>query len=56
MQNKPDLSRVNSYRKSKLKPFDKLNDPEAPPTILETRERYTWNTHILQKINKSLIA
>ncbi len=47
---------MNQYRKSKLRPFEKMNDREAPPTILETRERYAWNTHILQKINKNLAA
>ena len=44
------------YRRAKLRPFDKAADPEAPPSILETRERYAWNTHILQTMNKGIMA
>lgn len=53
-QIKVDLSKVNTYRKSKLKAFDKMKDPEAPASVLETRERYCWNTHILQDAIKIL--
>jgi hypothetical protein len=53
---KIDLSQVNPYRKSKLKPFDNKKDPDAPPSVMDIRERYAWNTHILQQINKGLVA
>lgn len=53
---KIDLSQVNSYRKSKLKPFDSQKDAEAPPSVVDIRERYTWNTHLLQQLNKGLVA
>lgn len=50
------MSRVNTYRKDKLKPASTAKGSEVPPSILDTRERYTWNTHILQALNKGLIA
>ena len=53
---KVDTSQVNSYRKSKLKPFDNKKDLDAPPTVLDTRDRYAWNTHIIQQMNKCLVA
>lgn len=56
MQMKVDLSQVNSYRKSKFRAFDNKKDPDAPPSVLDIRERYAWNTHILQQMNKSLVA
>lgn len=50
------MSQVNSYRQSKLKPANSKKNQDIPPSVLDTRERYTWNTHILQQVNKSLIA
>lgn len=55
-QTKVDTADMAPYRRSKLRPFDKAADPEAPPSVLETRERYAWNTHILQTLNKSVMA
>ena len=51
-----DTSEMGQYRRSKLKPFEQNRDPEAPPSILEIRERYCWNTHIMQVVNKGLMA
>jgi SacI homology domain len=47
---------VNPYRKGCLRPFEKITDPDAPPTPLDPREIYVWNTHNLQEFNKGLTA
>lgn len=50
------MSKVAPYRRNHVKLAEEGAEPGAPLSVAETRNRYCWNTHILQPLNKNLIA
>lgn len=46
---------INKFRRSSLKKLSS-KEPDSSPNVLDTRDRFVWNTHILQTLNKSHTA